>query len=337
MRTRVVVYVRDGCPFSSDAVRRLHALAREHPDVEIEERDVALASRYGDRVAATPTTILPSGARLAGAPDAGRLLDALERNGEMTRRVLNKVWFLEQNRLFRGVPLAEIERMAHLFREQDFGPRQVVFGEGDLGDAIYLLKTGHVRLYRLTEDGKEISLAVLGPGDVFGELALFDETRRSTFAETMDPAHICAASIEDFARLMAHRPQLTMMVAREIARRRTEAETRLAGMAYASVRGRIVSVLRHLAEEHGESMPGGGVRIRLRVSHQELANLAGTTRETCTVEIGRLMRADLVRVDEDHYFTIPDVERLQPGPFDRLRQAVAGGGKRRPTIAAAGP
>jgi CRP-like cAMP-binding protein len=328
---RVVVYVRDDCPFSSAALQRLRVLARERRGIEVEARDVSTAGVHGDHVAVTPTILFPNGARLVGTPDEGRLRRALEGLGERTRGVPNKVWFLEQNRLFRGVPLAEIERMAHLFREQDFGPKQIVFGEGDLGDAIYLLKTGHVRLYRLTQDGKEITLAVLGPGDVFGELALFDETRRATFAETMDAAHICAASIEDFSRLMAHRPQLTMMVAREIARRRSEAETRVAGMAYASVRGRITAVLRHLAEEHGEKTSDGAVRIRLRISHQELANLAGTTRETCTVELGRMMSAGLVNVDADHFFLVPNPERLQPGPIDRLRRAIVGGGKRSPT------
>jgi hypothetical protein len=72
------------------------------------------------------------------------------------------------------------------------------------------------------------------------------------------------------------------------------------------------------------------VRIRLRISHQELANLAGTTRETCTVELGRMMSAGLVNVDGDHFFLIPNPEQLQPGPIDRLRQAIAGGGKRMP-------
>jgi len=124
-------------------------------------------------------------------------------------------------------------------------------------------------------------------------------------------------------------PQIVdSLVAREIARRRSEAETRVAGMAFTSVRGRIVAVLQHLAQEHGEKAPDGSVRIRLRISHQELANLAGTTRETCTVELGRLMRTGLVEVDDDHFFVIPKPGRLQPGPIDRLRQVVVGGGKR---------
>ncbi|MGH7728907.1 MAG: Crp/Fnr family transcriptional regulator [Vulcanimicrobiaceae bacterium] len=236
----------------------------------------------------------------------------------------NKVWYLERNRLFRGVPLAEIERFAHLFREADYPPRRVVFYEGDLGDAIYLLKTGHVRIYRTTEAGREASLAVLGPGDIFGELALFGEAERLTVAETLDEAHVCAASIDDFSSLMRHRPQLTMMVAREVAHRRTEAETRIAGIAFATVRGRVLEVLRQLAEDLGEPLPGGGIRISVRFSHQAIASFAGATREACSVEIGKLARAGILAVDDSRHFVIPDLARLGPNALDLLFRGARG-------------
>ncbi|HEY9179630.1 MAG TPA: Crp/Fnr family transcriptional regulator, partial [Candidatus Baltobacteraceae bacterium] len=220
-------------------------------------------------------------------------------------------------RVFRGVPREEIEKYAHLFHEHDYKPKEIVFSEGDLGDAIYLLKTGHVRLYRVTEDGKEITLAILGPGDVFGELALFQEAHRRTFAEAIDAAHICAASVEDFSRLMGHKPQLTMMVANEIVRRRQEAETRIAGLAYGSVRTRLMHALRHLAREHGEPLENGDVRIPLHLSHQELAHLIGTSRETCTIEIGKLQLAGLLRLDDDKCFIV-NPDRLAPSVLDRV-------------------
>jgi CRP/FNR family transcriptional regulator len=266
----------------------------------------------------TPVLILPNGARLTGTPSIERLKSVLEHFYGTPTEMSNKVWFLERNRLFRGIPTAEIEKFSHLFREADYPAGQIIFHEGDLGDAIYLLKTGHVRLYRITEEGREATLAVLGPGDVFGELALFEEALRSTVAEVMDDAHICAASIDQFNALMGHKPQLTMMVAREIARRRHETETRVAGTAFATVRGRVVQLLRHLAEEHGEQLPDGGTRILVRLSHQQVASFAGASRESCTVELGRLQRAGLVRVDGSHHFVITDLERLKPSTVDSL-------------------
>jgi CRP-like cAMP-binding protein len=268
--------------------------------------------------------LLPNGQRISGAPDAERLSAILGRIAGKDTRVPNKVWYLEQNRMFRGVPLKEIEKFAHLFHEFDYGPKEVVFAQGDLGDSIYLLKTGHVRIYRLTQDGKEITLAILGPGDVFGELALFEEARRETFAETIDNAHICASSVADFSRLMSHRPQLSAMVAREMARRRREAETRIAGTAYGTIGGRIRFALLHLAQGHGTKLADGSIRIDLRLSHQDVANIVGTARETCTVELGKLQREGLLRMDEGHHFVLPHPDRLDLGAFDKLIKAVVG-------------
>jgi len=300
-------------------------LASEDSRISFDVRNLDRRERFRPGAPlVTPTLVLPGGKRVTGTPTLERLRKILAPFLGVPTAVPNKVWFLERNRLFRGVPLGEIEKMAHLFRETDHPPNHIIFHEGDMGDAIYLLKTGHVRVYRITEEGQEATLAVLGPGDVFGELALFDEAQRLTVAQTMDSAHICAASVDDFSALMRHKPQLTMMVAREIARRRTASETRLAGTAYATIRGRVVSVLRHLAEEHGERLPDGSTRIVIRFSHQQIASFAGATRESCSVQISRLQRAGVLRTDADHHFVIPDMETLQIGVIDHLIRTAVG-------------
>jgi len=288
------------------------------------ERDLSAAEGEGVNVTVTPTILFPDGRRMTGTPSTERLTAILASIAGRSPRIPNKVWYLGQNRLFRGVPAAEIEKFAHLFHERDYKPKEVVFFEGDLGDAIYLLKTGHVRIYRLTEDGKEMTLAVLGPGAVFGELALFDESVRTTYAEAVDASHICAASVEDFSRLMGHRPQLTSMVAREIARRREAAETRIAELAYGTVRGRLALALRQLADEHGERAPDGTIRIALRLSHGELAHIIGTSRESCTVELGKLQREGIIAVGADRTIAIVDEKRLKPGAADRLIRSIVG-------------
>jgi|GEM_PF-126566 len=317
VRPALVLYVRHDCMFSAVALRRVNEAMRFFPELRLHVRQRSQATSDGVTVGATPSLLSPDRHRLTGTPSVGRLQRVLARALGNEPPVANKVWYLARNLLFRGVPLEEIAKYAHLFHEQDYKAKEIVFSEGDLGDAIYLLKTGHVRLYRVTEDGKELTLAILGPGDVFGELALFKESHRQTFAEAVDAAHICAASVEDFSRLMGHKPQLTMMVASEIARRRQDMETRIVGLAYGSVRLRLVHSLRHLAREHGETLAGGEVRIPLRLSHQELAQLIGTSRETCTIELGKLQLASLVRFDEDRCLIFKP-ERLEPGVLHRV-------------------
>ena len=319
----VTLYGSRDCPFSQLARDRVSRVAHEFAGIAVRMRDQSEAESYGVRVAVTPTLLLPDGRRLTGTPSSERLRRVF---AELLRKkvlVPNKVWYLQHNRLFHGVPLKQVEKYAHLFHEQDFRPKEIVFSEGDLGDAIYLLKTGHVRLYRLTEDGKELTLAILGPGDVFGELALFDEARRQTFAEALEPSHICAASVEDFTRLMSHKPQLTMMVAGEIARRQGEMETRIAGLAYGSSRVKLISTLRHLAREHGERRADGKVCIVVRLSHQELAQLMGVTRETCTIELGKLQKSGAVCFDDERYMVV-NPDHLEPGIVDRVIRTVLG-------------
>ncbi len=320
----IILYVEDGCPFCQLARERLHQAIEGFADFEIIIRNRRLARRYGDRVLAVPAVLFPNGQRISGAPEPERLSAILGRIAGKETRVPNKVWYLEQNRMFRGLPLKEIEKFAHLFHEYDYRPKEIIFAQGDLGDAIYLLKTGHVRIYRVTEDGKEITLAILGPGDVFGELALFEEVQRETFAETLDNAHICTSAVSDFNRIMGHRPQLGMMVAREIARRRHQAETRITGTAYGTIGGRLKFILRHLAQEHGAKQTDGSIRIEVRLSHQDLANMVGTARETCTVEVRKLQLQGLLRLDEEHHFVLPHPERLDVGPLDKLIKAVLG-------------
>lgn len=317
----IVLYVRQDCLFSQIAAGRVRDVVRSFGGLRLAIKDQSEAALDGVRVPVTPTLILPDGQRLTGTPSVERLRRVFAGALGKEPPVPNKVWYLERNRVFQGVPRKDVEKYAHLFHEHDYKPKEVVFSEGDLGDAIYLLKTGHVRLYRITEDGKELTLAILGPGDVFGELALFKESHRQTFAEAVDFAHICAASVDDFSRLMSHKPQLTMMVATEMARRREEMETRIAGLAYGSVRLRLMHALRHLAREHGQQLAGDEVRIPVRLSHQELAQLIGTSRETCTVEIGKLQLSEAIRLDEERYFIVKP-ERLEPGVFVRVLNTV---------------
>ena len=318
-----MLYVSTTCAFSPVAAERVERIIAEYPALTLSVREKARAAVDGVALVATPTLLIPDGRRITGTPSEERLHRVFSELLGKSFPMANKVWYIERNRLFHGVPREEIERFAHLFHERDYDAKEIVFSEGDLGDAVYLLKSGHVRLFRSTEDGKELTLAILGPGDVFGELALFDESRRQTFAEALDAAHICAASVDDFTRLMGHRPALTMMVAGEIARRRREIETRIAGLAYGSVRARLQHALRHLAREHGEAREGGEVRITVRLSHQELAQLIGTSRETCTLELGKLQLVGQLRVDDDRNFIVRP-ERLEPGVLDRVLGRVTG-------------
>jgi CRP-like cAMP-binding protein len=212
-------------------------------------------------------------------------------------------------------------RHERLFTHTKYPPKSRIFAPGDVGDRIYLIKSGHVRLFSLHEDGKEVTLAILGPDDVFGELALFGEKRRLRFAETMDEAVVCSAPTPEFLEIMADVPELTRRIAAIITRRVVCAEMQVENLAYTGVRGRIIGVLLQLAQSVGEHVEGG-TKINLRLSRQDLASYAGTTRETCSIELQRLTREGVIGFTGDGYIVVKNLSKLRPGLADRLRAAL---------------
>jgi CRP/FNR family transcriptional regulator len=232
----------------------------------------------------------------------------------------NAVWCLSHT-LLRGMSPQVKARHDLLLTHTKYPPKSRIFAPGDVSDRIYLIMSGHVRLFSLHEDGKEVTLAVLGPGDVFGELALFSEKQRLRFAETMDEAVICSAPIAEFLEIMSDVPELTRQIAAIITRRVLQAEMQIENLAYSGVRGRIIGVLLELAQTVGQQVEDG-TKIALRLSRQDLASFAGTSRETCSIELQRLAREDVIGFTDDGYIVVKDLSKLRPGLADRIRAAL---------------
>lgn len=192
------------------------------------------------------------------------------------------------------------EQRGLLYQDIRCAPGEIIYAEGDRADAAFLLKSGHVRLYQVNEDGKEITLAIIGEGEFFGELALFDNGPRTTFAEAIDEARYFRVSARDALRNMMQNPHLALTIARQIALRSADVEARFADLAYGSVRERLVAALRQLATRHGQNLGNGWVRINLRLPHHEVARIVGASREHCTLAMGCLQRAGIVQVEPGH-------------------------------------
>jgi CRP-like cAMP-binding protein len=212
-------------------------------------------------------------------------------------------------------------RHDRLFTHTRYPPKARIFAPSVIADRISFSVTGHVRLLSLHEDGKEVTLSVLGPGDVFGELALFGEQHRSRFAEAVDEAVVCSAPTDQFLEIMNDLPELTKRIAAILARRVVQAEMQIDNLAYTGVRGRLIAVLLRLAQAFGEQVDGG-TKIALRLSRQDLASFAGTSRETCSVELQKLSREGVIQFTGDGFILVKNLERLQPGLLDRIRASL---------------
>jgi CRP/FNR family cyclic AMP-dependent transcriptional regulator len=207
----------------------------------------------------------------------------------------NKVWYLQRNRLFAEATESEVVGAEHLFTMCEMARGTHVFDQGDPTRIIYLVKRGAVRIARETEDGKDVTVALLGPGDLFGEETLFDTKPRTTNAIVVEDALLCRARAEDLFALLSRDPALALNVAKVLSGRLDEAQATMEDLAYAKVGERILHLLRKLAAEHGVPCEGG-TRIDLRLTHADIASLVGSTRETVSVEMGRLVEAGHIQL-----------------------------------------
>jgi CRP/FNR family transcriptional regulator len=207
----------------------------------------------------------------------------------------DKVWYLRQTGLFDRLGEPELQRIAELSRMREFPRGAVILGPHSDPDLIYLVKTGRVKISTFSPQGKEQILALLERGDVFGELAPA-EAPMPTHVEAFDHAIVCTLHRTLFEDILRRTPEVGVRVIRALARRLRAAEQEIEDLALRSVPGRLAALLLRLAEEYGEALDHG-IRLSLRLTHQDLAHMVGSTRETVTALINRFRDEGLITVD----------------------------------------
>ena len=151
---------------------------------------------------------------------------------------------------------------------------KVFYTPGETGEVLFILKRGRVNIYRINPDGKKLVIATIGPGTVFGEMSLTGQGMHDTFAEAAEDCTLCVMSRTDVEHLLLSKPRVALRFMELIANRLRELEVRMENVAFKSVSARLATSLLQLAEEGKRNIDG--------VSHQDLADMVGTYRETVT-------------------------------------------------------
>jgi len=207
-------------------------------------------------------------------------------------------------------PLApdDLALIAEVSHPRRFGAGEVVFREGDESNTCYVVRSGHARAVREHADGRQIALATFGPGDIFGELAMFDDERRSATVETIDAVEALAILGPDMRRLMLRRPQLAVALAASLSRRLRSTNERLASQSFQTVQSRVASVIAQLVDRaRAEGAPQGDVPIT--ATQADLAMLAGSSRESASRFLATLERAGVISQGRGR-LTVHDPEAL---------------------------
>jgi len=194
---------------------------------------------------------------------------------------------LAQVPLFKGLAGEHLRRLTDACRRRKLRADETLFYEGDPGHTLYLVVSGQVKIQRVTPSGKLVVLAVRGPGEHVGEMALLDGEPRSADAVTLEPCELLMLDRERFLDCMAEHPQIALNMLASLTRRLREAANQTEGLRELDVLGRLAAALLELAESHGE--PGAtGIRITIRLTQQELADRIGATRVSVNKALGRL-------------------------------------------------
>ncbi len=213
--------------------------------------------------------------------------------------------------VFETLASDDLAAVAAVAVPRRFAANQTIFREGDASDTCYIVRAGQARAVREHADGRSITLAHFGPGDFFGELAMFDAERRSATVETLSEVEAVAITGDDMRRLLREHPEISMKLVVSLGRRLREANERLSRQSFQTVQSRVATVLSQLVEkaraENGQSTDDD---VLLVITQSDVAQLAGSSRESASRFLAVLERAGVVTQGRGK-ITVHDAAALQ--------------------------
>ena len=210
--------------------------------------------------------------------------------------------------IFRDLTRADLAAIEQVTNQSHYPAGHLFFSPEERGTQLYILQSGRVRLYKLSAEGRALTLAVLEPFAVFGEMSALGPWRHDSFAEAMNECTVGVINSTDLIETIERHPQIALRLMELMAQRLQSMQNKLADIAFKSVPQRLATVLLDLvAASH---LPQNGTPAVVRYTHQQLAEMIGSYRETVTKAIGDFRDGGLIRIEEDTIY-LTDVPRLQ--------------------------
>jgi CRP-like cAMP-binding protein len=231
--------------------------------------------------------------------------------------------------LFRDLTDAEVDAIGRSAPMSELPAGQTIYAPDRPTEVLFILKAGRIRLFQIAADGRTMTTAIIEPGQVFGEMAALGQHLDQTYAETTEPCVVCLMSRNDVERLLLSDPRVATRIAEFLGSRVAELERRLGDSVLKSAPERIAATLGRLAGAAGPGTSGtsgtsGTAGTTVRLTHEQLGDLVGTSRETTTKVLGDLAERGLVQLKRGR-IVVRDPAGLR-GLADGGQLAVATGG-----------
>ncbi len=211
--------------------------------------------------------------------------------------------------LFSGLAEHELSFLVQRTISRHYSAGEIVFSEGEPCSGLYVVESGHIRIFKISANGREQVLSIDGPGSSVAELPVFDGGNYPASVAAVEDASLLFVSKQDFQALCLTHPQVALKVLRVVGARLRRLVGIIEELSFTTVRHRLASFLVRLGQREGKRTPRG-VEIILPVSNQELAAQIGTVRELVSRNLSRLQAEGLVKIDGRHV-TISDIKALE--------------------------
>ncbi|MGB0390349.1 MAG: Crp/Fnr family transcriptional regulator [Salibacteraceae bacterium] len=209
----------------------------------------------------------------------------------------SKLWHLEQINIFRDLEEKDLHRIDNLTTMRSMEKGKYIYFPDDPSKVVFLLKKGKVKIGSYSDDGKEIIKAILEPGEVFGELAIMGEEKRTDFAQAItSDVRFCAIGKDEMTGILMGNPKLSFEITKTIGDRLQKVERRLESLVFKDARQRILEFVFNNAQEKGMKV-GYGLKLKHELTHQDIANLTATSRQTVTIILNELREGELINFD----------------------------------------
>lgn len=209
-----------------------------------------------------------------------------------------KLWWLEKIHLFEGLSAEEMHRVEERSTMKIKEKGSQIYFPNEPSKIIFFLKQGRVKIGSYSNDGKEVIKAIVHPGDMFGEMGLVGQETRNDFAIAMDDnVRVCTMNVEEILTMMRGNSDLSFKITATIGNRLAKVERRFEALLFKDARTRIVELIREMASERGKVLAGGAVLLEHVLTHQDMASLTATSRQTVTTVLNELKDRQMINFD----------------------------------------
>ena len=212
--------------------------------------------------------------------------------------------------LFQGLEQAQLEKLDGLLHRKRFPAGAEIITVEQPGEVAYVILSGSVKIHVGQSDGSDVILAILGPGELVGEMSLADSLGRSATVVTLEESVLLWMGRATFQASLREMPAMTLNLVNILSRRLRLANVHAQSLSRLDVHGRVAGQLLAFAREYGEALPDGGVRIPLRLTQSDLAGLVGASRVRVNQALGYFRKRNQVSVDRDNRLVVWDPEAL---------------------------